>query len=146
VTAPYLPIGPLLDKDGRVSCILRATVTPFHAQVLVTTSPDAEHPQWTSGDEAAVASATAIAVATEPDIDGDNQNRVVVEVLVDESPSEGTEVFTGSLLVSSWGVALGDTVSTERHRAALPAGEYGVTIHVEPTANPGRIWVVLTSA
>ena len=123
--------------------LLHATITPFHAQVLLTTSPDAEHPGWGAG-QVAVASPVAIAIATVPDIDEGGAHHVDVEVWVDEPPGDVTEVFRCPLLVSSWGVALQDVLGADQRRVSIPAGEYEAAIYAEPVGCPRSVRIVLT--
>jgi hypothetical protein len=134
-----------IRQDALVAKVLDASVTPFYAQVLLTTSPDAEHPQWVSGDELAVTSGWAIAISTVPDLDP-NPRVVSVEVWVDEMPAlDGwTEVVRTPLLVSSWGVAVGDVVSSESHRAAIAPGEYEAAVYGKPVPRPSELCVLLT--
>jgi hypothetical protein len=111
------------------------------------TSPDAEHPQWPTGKEPAVASPQVVAVATVPDY-GDAPQTVDVELWVGESPksAEWKEIYECLLMVSSWGVAIGDTVSAERHHAIVAPGDYRAKVFGRPLPHPSALRFVLTSA
>jgi hypothetical protein len=128
-----------------VAPTLKATLTPFQAQVLPTISPDAEHPGVDHRDQAAGASANAIAVATAPDIDGDGHHVVTVEVLVDESPERTPSCLRVRAARLVVGVRSGGTVSTTRPQASVPAGKYKAAIYIDPAPSrdgSGLFWRV----
>ena len=116
----------------------------------MTTVPEAEHPMWGTGDELAVASATAVAIATASDFEpsfSDLRN-VQVEVWVNHDPARDDyiELLRCALLVSPSGIAVGDVLGDQQHHAAISAGEYVATIFGTPSPNPERVRVVLKSA
>ena len=124
--------------------ILAAEVMPFYAQVLLTTSPDAQHPQFETGDEAVVASAQAAAISTVPDRGTDGPQVVAIEVWLGDCPemADWSELGRVPMLVSSWGVAVQDVVSSKRHHAEVPPGEYEVGIYGRPAIGPSQVRVV----
>jgi hypothetical protein len=72
---------------------------------------------------------------------------VDIEVWVDELPGlEGwTELIRQPLMVSSWGVAVGDVVSDDTDRAAVVPGEYLAIVFGRPTPGPAELCMVLAS-
>src|SRR4051794_39688572 len=72
-----------------VPLVIRADIPPHYAQVLVTASADAAHPQFETGEEQVVATSDAIAVSTVPDIGAGGPQVVDTEVWVNDAPPTG---------------------------------------------------------
>lgn len=128
--------------------VLVVEVVPFYGQVLLTASPNAEHPGWDSGGEPAVWSREAIAVSTVPDIDSDGSHTVSVEAWTAAPPPEAgwSEICRSQLVVSKWGIAVQDVVSSAKERAAIEPGEYEVTVLGKPAERPAELRIVLIAS
>jgi hypothetical protein len=119
-------------------------VTPLNAQVAIFSPGAPEFPEWETGDEPAVATATAILIATRDDREGE----VTVRVRTGAAPVDGfTEVLTATLLLADGVVAFGSFLSGQIERMPLPtAGTHLATVSVDVPGEASRVLVTLTHA
>ena len=126
--------------------LLSVSLTPLYAQVLITASPEADVPQWKSGEEPAIATHDAIAIGTIPDQDAHGAHQVSCEVWLNERPASEawTQLVTTRLSITAWGLAVSDVLRSRVFRAKPIPGEYLVAVFGRPAAAPSELQVALT--
>ncbi|WP_243226524.1 hypothetical protein [Microbacterium sp. CIAB417] len=104
-------------------------------------SEGAEFPEWLTGDEPAVATASAIMVATREGLDGDVTVRVRI---TDDVAPQGEKVFERTLSLPTPSVRFGSFLSGELAEIELPgAGEYTAQVYVDDPAAASTVLVLL---
>lgn len=119
-------------------------VTPLNAQVPIFSPGAPEFPEWETGDEPAVATATAILIATRDDLAGE----VTLRVHTGTAPVDGfTEILKTTLLLADGVVAFGSFLSGQIERMPLDiAGAHRATVSVDVPGEASRVLVTLTPA
>jgi hypothetical protein len=105
-------------------------------------------PTWTdeSLDRGIAAGPSGMAIATRSDFErgGDDLASVRMRVWVgDTGAVSGSAIYEGALRIGGEGIVVGSVVGNDLHHVAVPAGEYRVRVHVEPSTSPDLVDVVL---
>ena len=121
--------------------LVEAEIMPLYGQVLVQDVATIDVPEWSSGEEAVVASEHAVAVATRSDADGNVMMRVARG---SDIGALGTEVFAGELSLTSSTLEIGSPPANDLHTVDIGrAGFLSMRIFVSPEAIPDTVTVLL---
>jgi hypothetical protein len=121
--------------------LIRVSVMPLYAQVVVQSQGATDLPIPQTGDEPAVANTEAVIVATREDMDGD----VAIEVRRGGADGPyGTQVYQGKLSLSTPALEVGSNVSGQLETVAVGrTGQLPVTIYVDPPESPSTVTVIV---
>lgn len=120
------------------------TVLPLYGQVFIGDGgQDTEYPQFETGEEAVVTSASAVVVATQSDSDGPVHIRVrELEKASIADEAEGTVVFDGELLLPSGQLLVGNQLAQQFRTFAVPQSAR-VQVAVDQPGLASRISVAI---
>ncbi len=120
------------------------TVLPLYGQVFIGDGgPDTEYPQFETGEEAVVTSASAVVVATQSDADGpvNIQVRELESGSIADETNE-TVVFDGELLLPSGQLLVGNQLAQQFRTFDVPQGAR-VQVAVDEPGLASRISVAI---
>jgi hypothetical protein len=125
------------------------STVPYYAQVDVfDPTVTSAIPMWTDEfiHRGIAAGPSGMAIATRSDFERGSDDLASVRMRVwigDTGAVSGSAIYEGALQIGGEGIVIGSVVGNDLHRVAVPAGDYRVRVHVEPSTSPDLIDVVL---